>query len=87
MATKLIQFLLALLLSASFVHQSNAVLILKHLPATTKVQKKEITVYVTRTGHKYHQKGCRYLRQSCIAMKLSEARKSYSACSVCNPPK
>ncbi len=43
----------------------------------------EETVYVTRTGEKYHRDGCRYLRQSRIPMKLSDARRSYSACSVC----
>lgn len=51
-----------------------------------KVVKKELTVYVTRTGSKYHRAGCRYLRQSCIPMKLSEAKKFYEPCSVCNPP-
>ena len=49
--------------------------------------KKDQTVYVTRTGSKYHLSGCRYLRQSKIAMKLSEACGSYTACSVCKPPK
>ncbi len=47
----------------------------------------EETVYVTRTGSKYHLAGCRYLRQSSIPMKLSEARKLYTPCSVCRPPK
>ena len=49
--------------------------------------KKEVTVYVTKTGHKYHTEGCRYLRRSSIPMKLSEAKLYYSPCSVCNPPK
>ena len=44
-----------------------------------------VTVYVTRTGTKYHVLGCRYLRQSKIAMELSEARKRFDPCSVCNP--
>ena len=46
---------------------------------------KERTVYVTRTGAKYHASGCRYLRQSKIAISLSDARINYTACSVCNP--
>ena len=54
---------------------------------TQKVQQKEQTVYVTRTGEKYHLGSCRYLRKSKIAMKLSEAKASYSACSVCDPPR
>lgn len=46
-----------------------------------------VTVYVTRTGSKYHRSGCRYLRQSMIPMQLSEARGSYGPCSVCSPPR
>lgn len=33
-----------------------------------------IIVYKTRTGHKYHVAGCRYLRSSQIAVTLSEAK-------------
>lgn len=43
-------------------------------------------VYVTRTGEKYHTAGCRYLRQSSIPMRLSEAKRTHSPCSVCDPP-
>lgn len=44
------------------------------------------TVYVTKTGSKYHKSGCRYLSNSQIAMDKNEAiSKGYSACSVCNP--
>jgi hypothetical protein len=44
------------------------------------------TVYVTKTGSKYHKAGCRSLSKSAIPMKLSEASKRYGACSVCKPP-
>ena len=44
------------------------------------------TVYVTRTGKKYHAAGCRYLSRSSIPMKLSQAKQRYGPCSVCNPP-
>jgi hypothetical protein len=44
------------------------------------------TVYVTRTGSKYHRAGCTYLRSSSIPIKLSAASGRYSACSRCNPP-
>ncbi len=44
------------------------------------------TVYVTRTGAKYHRAGCRYLRRSAIPMSLEEAKKRYFPCSVCSPP-
>ncbi len=53
------------------------------------IQKKteSVTVYVTRTGSKYHRAGCRYLKKSSIPMSLEEAKKRYSPCSVCNPPR
>lgn len=42
------------------------------------------TVYITKTGSKYHRNGCRYLRKSQIAISLSDAKnRGYSACSVC----
>ena len=51
-------------------------------------QKKEIVVYVTRTGEKYHRGGCRYLSKSQIPMTLQDAKASgYTPCSVCNPPR
>ena len=43
-------------------------------------------VYVTKTGEKYHSAGCRYLSKSSIAMRLGDAVKRYSPCSVCSPP-
>jgi hypothetical protein len=50
-----------------------------------KSEKKEITVYITKTGSKYHNAGCRYLSKSSIPISLSNAKSSYSPCSVCNP--
>ncbi len=38
------------------------------------------TVYVTRTGSKYHRRSCRYLRKSKIPMPLKEAAAGYGAC-------
>jgi phosphatidylserine/phosphatidylglycerophosphate/cardiolipin synthase-like enzyme len=47
----------------------------------------EITVYITKTGSKYHRSGCRYLRKSCIPISLTEAkRRGYAPCKVCKPP-
>ena len=43
------------------------------------------TVYITRTGSKYHRDGCRYLRSSKISIALPDAKRQYSPCSVCNP--
>jgi endonuclease YncB( thermonuclease family) len=47
----------------------------------------ERTVYVTRTGSKYHRSSCRYLRRSRIPVSLKEAKQSYGPCSVCRPPR
>ena len=46
-----------------------------------------ITVYITRTGTKYHRNGCRYLSKSKIPITLNEAKRDYGPCSVCKPPK
>lgn len=49
-------------------------------------ENKSVTVYVTKTGGKYHTGGCRYLKKSKIAISLSDAQsQGYSPCSVCNP--
>ncbi|WP_428940584.1 phospholipase D family protein [Fontivita pretiosa] len=46
-----------------------------------------ITVYVTRTGSKYHSAGCSYLRRSAIPMDLKDAKaQGYTPCSRCAPP-
>jgi len=53
-------------------------------PAQHSAQKQECTVYVTRTGHRYHQGWCRYLRQSKIRMTRTNAIKAgYTPCRVC----
>ena len=50
-------------------------------------QTKEQTVYITKTGKKYHRDGCRYLSQSKIPTTLKDAKANgYTACSVCRPP-
>lgn len=44
------------------------------------------TVYLTRTGAKYHRGGCRYLAKSQIPTTKAEAQaQGYGACSVCRP--
>ena len=44
----------------------------------------EQTVYITRTGSKYHRDGCQYLHQSKIPISLSDAQaRGYTACSKC----
>lgn len=50
----------------------------------TSTPKQETTVYITNTGSKYHRSWCQYLRQSCIAISLSDAKaQGYTACSKC----
>ena len=45
------------------------------------------TVYVTRTGKKYHRDECRYLALSKIPISLKDAKaRGYTACKVCHPP-
>jgi len=43
------------------------------------------TVYITKTGSKYHKETCRYLSNSSIAVELLKAEENgYTACSVCS---
>lgn len=48
---------------------------------------KEIMVYVTSTGKKYHRAGCSSLSKTKIPMALEKARKDYLPCKQCHPPK
>jgi micrococcal nuclease len=49
-------------------------------------QEQEETVYVTRTGKKYHREYCSYLRRSKIPISKKQAISSgYTPCSRCNP--
>lgn len=63
-------------------------------PPTYRAQAKsqadpgETTVYITRTGTKYHRAGCRSLAKSSIPISLKDAvAKGYDPCSLCNPPR
>ena len=44
------------------------------------------TVYVTKTGTKYHRAGCRHLTDSARAIPLTEAMRSLQPCKNCKPP-
>ncbi|HEX9059528.1 MAG TPA: hypothetical protein VF941_05055 [Clostridia bacterium] len=56
-------------------------------PENKEPEQKEVTVYVTRTGKKYHRAGCRYLSRSEIPISLKDAEaEGYTPCSVCHPP-
>ena len=58
----------------------------KSKKSISKKQSQSRTVYITRTGYKYHRSYCSYLRQSKIAISLKNAKsRGYTACSRCNP--
>lgn len=44
----------------------------------------DMTVYVTKSGKKYHRESCRWENKE---ISLAKARASYFPCAVCNPPK
>ncbi len=50
----------------------------------TQVAVRDCPVYVTRTGHKYHRAGCRYLRTGAVAIQRSAAvARGLTPCKVC----
>jgi hypothetical protein len=65
-----------------FLIRSALVLILLTVAVAASAQ----TVYITRTGAKYHRGDCRYLHSSKIETKLADAKLNYTPCSVCKPP-
>lgn len=79
MLKKLVLSLLLVLAAVSPIVASPVPLALSAL-----IQKKDCTVYVTRTGHRYHRAGCSSLSKSSIAMSRSEAiKKGYTPCHRC----
>ena len=55
---------------------------------STPTYAKSVTVYITTSGEKYHEKGCSYLSKSAIAVNLNDAKEEgYTPCSRCHPPK
>ncbi len=56
-------------------------------PQTDQSNNQSTTVYVTKTGKKYHVAGCKYLSKSQIPITLGDAKsEGYDPCSVCHPP-
>lgn len=52
--------------------------------AVPSTRRMECTVYVTKTGERYHKDGCGYLRYSQAPMTRSEAvRLGYTPCKRC----
>jgi len=55
-------------------------------PLPSTLQGNQATVYVTKSGRKYHRDGCEYLAQSKIPLSLADAERMYEPCSHCHPP-
>ena len=54
---------------------------------TTSSDNQGTTVYITPTGKKYHNAGCKTIKGSSTAISLSEAKaEGYTPCKVCDPP-
>lgn len=52
------------------------------------ISNKVFTVYVSKTGKKYHLANCKTFKSKKIPISLSEAKsKGYEPCKVCNPPR
>lgn len=44
------------------------------------------TVYITKTGEKYHEKSCHHLSKFSISISLEDAKdRGYTPCKVCKP--
>jgi len=53
-------------------------------PAVSKEADSTATVYITKSGQKYHKAGCRSLSKSSIPISLSDAKaRGYQPCSIC----
>jgi endonuclease YncB( thermonuclease family) len=47
----------------------------------------DVTVYISKSGIKYHKQSCRSVKKSSTAIKLKEARaKGYLPCKICKAP-
>lgn len=79
--------ILAVVLLATATFAPSASLVAQQPAPRRAEQPKEQTVYITRTGKKYHRARCRYLAKSKFPMALSEAKEQgYTPCKVCRPP-
>jgi hypothetical protein len=78
------RMLVALLLSAAGLLAPLSVRTGAQATPAPQVQYQECIVYITRTGQRYHVDGCRYLRQSRIAISKQRAESAgYTPCRVC----
>ena len=54
-------------------------------PTAAPASKDSYTVYITRTGSKYHRSGCSYLKSKIAIEKKDAIAQGYTACSRCKP--
>ena len=88
-----IAFLIILILNATALYFISNTKIEKETAASSTVQESETasedsanTVYVTRTGIRYHRKSCRYAKAyDTKALSREEATKTHTPCKVCKP--
>ena len=73
-------------LTGSGVGVQEVITSVQELPTAEETPQTE-TVYVTRTGKKYHRGSCSSLRRSKIPISLAEAKQKYGPCLRCNPPR
>ena len=73
--------------TAAVVLSSNAESETEALQLVENTSVEDVSVYVTRTGKKYHLGSCSSLRRSKIPISLAEAKQQYGPCSRCNPPR
>lgn len=72
--------------TSSFTTGTNATVQEPSYERTEITTTKTYTVYITRTGHKYHSYGCQYVRKSRIAIdKAAAIAAGYTSCSRCCP--
>jgi biopolymer transport protein ExbD len=89
----LLRVCVALTLLVGFIAATPSVVGSLVVSAQTQPAKKQqdpatLTVYVTKTGEKYHRDGCSSLRKSKFAVSLKEAMaRGYGACKNCKPPR
>lgn len=55
-------------------------------PVPNQQEQGEQTVFVTRSGAKYHRAGCSYLKSGGSPVPLSQAKGKFTPCSACSPP-
>jgi hypothetical protein len=84
---RLLRVCIALVLLRGFAIPAPSVVELSAQTQPAKQDPAKLTVYITKTGEKYHRDGCSSLRKSKFAVSLKEAvARGFGACKNCKPP-